>query len=185
MAIYANILLIRTASAILWKMPINNIVLKVSLLFLIVLIIFAQAQQVKGRQSAREENLKKIEYESVNPGSPQYAFKRLKEKIKLSLLTFGKEQKAKYLSKLLDKRYKELAYLVINNEIGPLEKAVNRYNTVAGEILSSYKDKDPNLKEQIKGYVEILEILRDKYKANSAQWLLMQYTIDTTRRLSS
>lgn len=126
----------------------------------------------------------KIQEESVNPGSPYYVFKRFKEVLKLNLLTFGEKNKAKYSEELLDIRLRELVHAVRNNQIGYLENVANRYTNQAGIIIEKYLKIDPDVKSQSEKYIPILETLRDHYPANSPYWLMIQYAVDTTKRIA-
>lgn len=126
-----------------------------------------------------------IEYESITPGSPYYVFKRIKETVTLNFLTFGEKNKAKYSAQLLKIRLNELAHSVKNNKIGYLENVANRYTNQAGVIIEKYAmTNNPDIKKQAQGYIPILEKLRDNYPANSPYWLMIQYAVDTTKRLA-
>lgn len=109
-------------------------------------------------------------YESINPDSLIYPFKRLGEKIR-------------FLSpiNLLNTRFNELVYIANYQKSGFITEVANRYNTSIGQIKSGnaqLKDKG-----QIVKYLKILERLRDGYPANSSSWLILQQTLDTTRSI--
>ncbi len=125
-----------------------------------------------------------IKYEEVNPGSPYYIFKRLKETITLKFLTQGDKNKAKYTEKLFDTRFRELVYAVETGKTGYLENVASRYTNQAGTIIEKYLKINPNFKPQAQKYIPTLENLRDVFPANSAWWLMIQAAIDTTKRIA-
>jgi hypothetical protein len=140
-------------------------------IFLVFLII---PKQMVFAQNVSTPSAQIIQYESVNPGSPYYFFKRLKENIKLNFLTFGEQNKAKYSEQLFDIRFKELAFEVKNSDNGFLENVESRYTNQAGTIIDKYLKIDPNFKQQAQRYLPVLESLRDKYHSNSPYWLMLQ-----------
>ncbi len=125
-----------------------------------------------------------IQFETINPGSPYYIFKRLVENFKLNFLTFGEKNKAKYSEELLDLRFKELSHAVKNGHTGYLSNVANRYTNQAGTIIEKYLNIDANFKDQAKIYLPSLAMLRDNYPSNTPQWLLLQYAVDTTKRIA-
>ena len=125
-----------------------------------------------------------IKDDPVNPGSPYYVFKRIKETFTLNFLTFGEKNKAAYSEELLDTRLRELVHAVKNNNTGYLENVANRYTNQAGIIIEKYLNIDPNIKIQSQKNISILEYLRDNYPANSPYWLMIQYAVDTTKRIA-
>lgn len=122
------------------------------------------------------------EYESINPNLLIYQLKRLGEEVTLSF-TFDKKSKNEYSLKLLDTRFKELIYIINFEKTGFLTESVNRYNVFVGKIKPYYKDIDSYDLDKIKKYIVVLEKLRDKYPANSAYWLSIQQSIDSTKNL--
>lgn len=155
------------------------------LIIILLLVIFFSIVNIPSVLANNDDNssTSQVKYEKINPGSPYYIFKRLFENIQLNYLSVDKKSKSKILSHLLEVRLKEIAYVVNNNKIGMIENVTGRYDSVAGTIMEKYKNVNPDLPKQIESYPQILSSLRDKFPANSAQWLLMQYTIDTTNRL--
>lgn len=153
-------------------------------IFAIILIIFVIPTQTTLAQNNATDSSQIVQFESVNPGSPYYVFKRIKETIKLNLLTFGAKNKAKYSQELLYIRLKELAYAVKNNQIGYMENVANRYTNQAGTIIEKYLRIDADVKKQALQYLPILSNLRDAYPANSPYWLMIQYAVDTTKRIA-
>lgn len=119
-------------------------------------------------------------YESINPDSLAYPLKRLGEKIKLFVIQ-DKSSKAKYSVKLLDIRLNEVVYTINEQKTGFYGETINRYNTSVGQIKSHYNQVIN--KEKITSYIKILEILRDRYPANSAHWLNIQQAIDTSHSI--
>lgn len=121
-------------------------------------------------------------YESVNPNLLIYPIKQILEKIEFSLLSNEKD-KEKYKYTLLDKRFKELVFIINFKKTGFLEETVTRYNTHLGNLITNDKDSAIKYKDQISSYINILKILQDRYDSTSAYRLLIQQAIDTTRRL--
>ncbi len=121
-------------------------------------------------------------YESINPNLLIYPFKRIAEKIELTLL-FNKEDKAKYQYTLLDKRFKELVFIINFKKTGFLEETVQRYNSHLGNLISNNKDLALDHKDKISSYTTVLKTLQDRYDSISAYRLLIQQAMDSTRRL--
>lgn len=157
--------------------------MKIYLFVIAIFILFGTQIALAIEDADKQALLESIKDEQVNPGSPTYIFKRLWENIRLNILLRDKSQQAKYLSHLLEIRFKELVYTIKNNKFGIIENVSSRYTTTAGLLIDQYKSQVPEIKDQAQNYLPVLEILRDKYPAKSAQWLLLQYTVDTTKRL--
>lgn len=156
------------------------------ILIAILLLIVTFPKQISLAEYVATDSAKEIEveYDSVNPGSPYYIFKRLKETIILNLLTFGVENKAKYSEQLLDNRLRELAYMVRNGEIGILENGAHRYTNQAGLVIDKYLKHNKNFKTQAQKNLPLVEQLRDAYPSNTPQWLMIQESVDTTERIA-
>lgn len=140
---------------------------KLVLLVLVIFLIFPSQTLAKNGHLGDQE-LKIMGfggYELINGNSLFYPFKRLQEKI------FSKPQEA-----LFDSRFRELAYIANFRKTGFLEKAVERYNSTAGQIILQDKDK-------VLRYINILEKLRDGYPANSLPWIQIKQALETTQRL--
>ncbi len=110
-------------------------------------------------------------FELINPDSKFYQVKRLGEKIK------GSE----YLPTLLDRRFREILYLIDKNQLGQLENALARYNATAG-VLLEIPQEERDVKN-IETYKSEFAKIRDKFPANSSFWLFVQSSLDTTNRL--
>ena len=117
-------------------------------------------------------------YEKLNPDSLLYIFKRVDEKVTYLLIT-DEKKKSEYYKKLLEKRYKELVYIINIEKTGFLEETASRYNSLTGEMRKNGIDSIS--KEEIKQRILILEKLRDNYHSNTPYWLIIQQAIDTTR----
>lgn len=114
-----------------------------------------------------------IDYESINPNSLLYQFKRLGEEVKLRLI-LDDNKKNIYQNHLLQVRFNELIFIINFQKTGFLAETVNRYNVFVGKTKSS---------QQVKKFIAVLEKLRDMYPANSSYWLSIQQAIDSTRNL--
>ena len=150
---------------------------------LLLVILLSPNQMVFAENIAEDSNIS-VEFESVNPGSPYYIFKRIKETFTLNLLTFGEQNKAKYSEQLLDTRLRELAYMVKKGQTGILDNGAHRYTNQAGIIIEKYLKIDQNFKSQAQKYIPILSRLRDYYPSNTPQWLMIQESVDTTKRIA-
>ena len=153
------------------------------LAFLLVLVFPVRISAIQPAFSEDEKALLGLDkIEAINPGTFLYPVKRLGEKIKLSLIK-RKENKASYLSLLLQKRFRETIYVDEKEKSGFFVESANRFNTQVGQIKSDYSGLDAKLKTQIPVYVSALEKLRDKYSSNSANWLIFQQSLDTIHQL--
>src|SRR3990167_7818141 len=123
-----------------------------------------------------------IEYESINPNLLIFPLKRTLEKIVLIFL-LNKEDKVKYQYALLDKRFKELVFIINFKKTGFLEETVARYNSTIGNIIKNNKDFSLNYKDKLSEYIKVLKTLQNRYDSISSYRLLIQYAIDTTKRL--
>ena len=121
-------------------------------------------------------------YELINPNLLIYPIKRLAERMETTLL-FGKEDKTKYQYNLLDKRFKELIFIINFKKTGFLEETVQRYNSQLGYLIINNKNLAQDNKEKISNYIYVLKTLQDRYNSVSAYRLLIQQAIDSTRRL--
>lgn len=132
------------------------------------------------KKAAAQNQQNNITYERINPDNFLYNAKRLVEKIELNVIYQG-DSKKKFMTKLLDKRFKELVYINGKDKKDFIEPTTSRYNSTIGVILAE-PNKDSDLKANAAKYLQVLPTLRDKYAANSAYWLLIQQTIDSTKR---
>ena len=99
------------------------------------------------------------------------------------IFLLNKEEKAKYQYALLDKRYKELVFIINFKKTGFLEETVQRYNSQLGNLILNNKDFASNYKYRILNYTKVLKTLQDRYNSLSAYRLLIQQAIDSTKRL--
>lgn len=121
-------------------------------------------------------------YELINPNLLVYPIKQIVEKVELILL-FNKEDKIKYQYTLLDKRFKELVFIINFKKTGFLEETVQRYNSHLGNLITNNKNLAADYKDQISYYTIVLKTLQDRYDSKSAYRLLIQQAIDSTKRL--
>lgn len=159
--------------------------LTVFLLFTIIYMNLSSTTLASGHTLVPKEELKSVgfnEYESINPNLLIYPIKRIVEKIKLASI-FNKNDKAKYQYTLLDKRYRELVFIINFKKTGFLEETVQRYNSQLGNLIANNKDLALNYKDKISSYTKVLKTLQDRYNSISAYRLLIQQAIDSTKRL--
>ena len=147
------------------------------IIFLFFIFLFNSFSNV----AAAEQKLL-TEYESINPDSLFYSFKRLGEQIQI-FFTFNNNEKLRYPLRLLDTRFNELVYTVNLQKTGFLTEVISRYNTQVGKIKRDFKNIDSADQDKLAQKIKILEVLRDRYPANSSYWLSIQQAIDTTRSL--
>ncbi len=120
-------------------------------------------------------------YESVNPNLLIFPIKQILEKIEFSLLSNEKD-KEKYKYTLLDKRFKELVFIINFQKTSFLEEAVGRYNVLLGNLMLN-NNITPDHKKTILSYISILKTLQERYNSLSSYRLLIQQAIDTSARL--
>lgn len=155
--------------------------------FLLIIFLLNSFSNVKAAEQKllTEQELNSIgfsKYESINPDSLLYSFKRLGEQIQIFFI-FNNNEKMRYPLKLLSTRFNELVYTVNLQKTGFLTEIVSRYNTQIGKIKRDFKNIDSADKDKLIQKIKILEVLRDRYPANSSYWLSIQQAIDTTRSL--
>lgn len=121
-------------------------------------------------------------YESLNPNSLAYPLKSMEERIKLSFI-FDRNAKSRYLISLVNIRFRELVYIINFKKTGFLKETVGRYNGQIGKVKSNSENTTPDDKSNFFQNIKILEVLRDRYPANSSYWLSIQQAIDSTRGL--
>lgn len=121
-------------------------------------------------------------YEQVTPNLLIFPFKQIGEKLGF-YFKVTEEDKKIYQYNLLNKRYKELVYIINFKKTSFLPEVVGRYNDQIGIIKTRYKLNNFEIDEKLRNSIKILEILRDQYPANSSHWLSIQQAIDTTNSL--
>ncbi len=121
-------------------------------------------------------------YENVNPNSLIYPIKRLQEELALRL-TFKRDDQDKYRYNLLEKRFGELVYIANYDKTSFLFETTDRYNSFVGQLNKDLLAKDHNQKTKILSMIKTLERLRDRYHSGSPNWVKIQETIDSTKRL--
>ncbi len=124
---------------------------------------------------------------TLDPSSSLYSLKRVTENIRLIIASSDSNSKANVLTDNLDSRLNEIKFLVDSNNLDPLEKASNRYNSTAGQLLDLFpslnKDEISKIKTQIKNHPQTLTDIRAKFGTESAYSLIIPQNIDTANRL--
>lgn len=120
------------------------------------------------------------------PGSPTYVFKRIKEKLAMTIRPTSK-LKYNYSKVLLEKRLSELSSLVNSKNPDQITSASQRFSYQAG-IFADLNKKQKNRSwddtaKLFERYNQTLSELRDNYPANRTNWLLLQQNIDTLKIL--
>ncbi len=148
-----------------------------ALFFVVPSYLFAQANN-------------QIPYESVNPDSPiRYTIKRIFEKLEEKEIDiFSANQKVKFMAKLATRRLAEFKYVVDKDKLSYIETSSSRYITQLG-LISEELDKNrfdaSYVASNLETHVKILEGIKDKFPAQSAQWLLVQQALDTSKSVFS
>lgn len=136
---------------------------------------------------AQEVNQLELPKTAVNPGSFYYPVKRLWEKGREKLL-FSEQSKVTFHESLLKTRLAELNYVVEKNLLSVVQTSSERFAYQAGilsEVIKkqTVKDREGTIKT-FQSYNLLLEKLRDKYKANTSFWMLIQHDINSLNILS-
>jgi len=149
------------------------------LVFLTLTLVFPQMTK------AVDENL--LQPPKIIPGTFKFKLERAWEKVYLSFL-FSNKWRVNYHSKLLDKRFSELNYIVNNKDVSLMEDASNRFSYEAGVLEETLEFEDAKERSgtilKFTDYSEYLPKLRDEFPANSSNWLFIQQNIDTLNILS-
>lgn len=153
--------------------------------FFILFCLFAKIYPTNVKALSKEGL---IVYEKTNPDAGfLYKIKRFREKSYLTYLKkFKPQEVTDYYFVLINKRFRELKYVVEKNKLEFLETSVTRYNSQIGEVIDITNEQGIDIQTFqpiIEIQREIMPDLRDKYPANSAQWLLLQQSLDILNSL--
>lgn len=144
----------------------------------LIFILPNAAQALETNQSTSSANLK-ISYEEVNPKDGfKFSFKRLSEKLKLSLLFYSSKSKYNYEKDLLNRRLAELKYVVDNKDISNLQTASQRYYTQAGELTQFVLKNDLDKKDfkgLLNNHLSYIRELKKQYNDNTAEWRFINH----------
>lgn len=104
---------------------------------------------------------------NANPDRIDYGFKRLQEKLFLSL-HFSPPQKVNYYNTLLSQRLRELEYLTQNKKTYMLWQSSLRYATTAGEVTdviikNNLKDRANQFREEFNQHQQAINNLLINY----------------------
>ena len=128
--------------------------------------------------------------QKINPDHIVYPAKRLWEKFREKTIR-NHESKVNYYESLIEVRLSELAYIAKNKNIGQMQKAGERFSYFSGTLTEYLLDKEgvdedkKRLKEKFADYKEPLGELRDEFPANSSDWMMVSYCIDSLEIYSS
>lgn len=140
-------------------------------------LISLVASPVYSQESVRLPEVK------IPPGYFLYNFERIIEKIQVNFY-FSPDSKVDFYKDLLQKRLAELKYIVDRGYLDEVEKSSQRVSYQVG-ILSDYiknenlNNKKDSIHKLFQENKVILEMLRDKYQANSSFWMLIQHVINS------
>lgn len=131
-----------------------------------------------------QDQLMVVEYESVNPNDGfGYVWKRLGEKIKLSLLFFSTQKKVDYYEKILDSRLAELKYIVDRKDLNNIEKGSWRYSATAGQyadfiLKKNLSDSRRGAVDLLKEHLTVVETFQKAFDPTTAEWRLVKQDAD-------
>ena len=152
------------------------------ILFSILALLFiSQAKTVFAQEEAVY-----LPVEKTLPTSSAYPFKRLWEKVRLTL-TLTQKGKLDYKKLLLERRLSELVTLVNNGDTENIERASQRFAYQAGIYAEQVQKNNHSTEEALETfgkYARIFPRLRDHYPANGTYWLSIQQDLDTLNILS-
>lgn len=154
------------------------IMLFLGLTLLIPTFVFAHEEE----QSSTNTQMIQVPYETINPKDGfKFSFKRLQEKIMLTLFSFYPQPKLNYQKDLLTKRLAELKYVVDNKDISNLQTTSQRYYSQAGQltefVLKNNLGKH-GLKDQLSSHLLVLEVLKKQYNDTTAEWRFIEHDVD-------
>jgi len=150
----------------------------ITFLGLVLLFCFYSPPNISYAQEAST-----ITYEKTNPDSQfRYKIKRLGEKITLFRLNLlNKSGVVEFRIELLERRVNEVVYLTDNKEVHYLETSTSRYTTEVGllfEELGNSPNSTDMLKNTLAKHIKIFEVARDKFPAQTSNWILLQQLVD-------
>lgn len=143
--------------------------------------VLAQDATNSATQSA---SVIEVKYASINPtDQSKFAFKRLKEKVVLVLLTFMPAKKLDYQLSLVNERLAELKYIVDHKDITNIETVSERYFTTAGQTTAYANAKKldqqkPKIIETLTQHLGVLEQLKSTYDMGTAEWRFLEHDSD-------
>lgn len=138
------------------------------------------------KTAVAEEEVINLPAVKTLPTSSVYPFKRLWEKVRLTL-AFTQKGKLEYKKLLMERRLSELAILVNDGNTENIERASQRFAYQAGiyaEHVQNNKEATIEALEAFRKYKIVLPQLRDHYPANGTYWLSIQQDLDTLNILS-
>ncbi|MBU0569234.1 hypothetical protein KKB40_00440 [Patescibacteria group bacterium] len=159
----------------------------VIILFIFSFLILLNNSRVVLAGSYHELNLPE---QRINPDHIVYPAKRLWEKFREKTIR-NHESKVSYYESLIEVRLSELGYIVKDRNIGQTQKAGERFSYFSGTLTEYLLEKEgvdedkKRLKEKFTNYKVPLEELRDEFPANSSDWMMISYCIDSLDEYSS
>lgn len=156
----------------------------VTAIFILILLLLSSTSLIIAQN--REEL--KLPNTVINPGSFYYPVKRAVEKGR-EMIIFSKEGKRSYYNSLLKTRLSELDYVTEKKILSEIQSSSERFAYQAGilteEAMQSNKNDKENLINDYAKYSKFLDVLRDRFPANSSFWMLVQHDINTLDILSN
>lgn len=142
--------------------------------FTLVPITFAQDASFSAKTN-------QINYESINPDSLFYPFKRGFEKI-WGILPFV--DKKNFLKDQYNRRFKELEYIAKEKKLSQFEETTSRYITSIGELKNQEMDIS-DIKSNVSSYKEILKNLQGDFNNEFAYVNLLKQAEESTDQLQN
>lgn len=120
----------------------------------------------------------------------RFGLKRIGEKIRgFWIQTTNPSAMGDFRIELAKERSKELFYILDRDELeAHMETSVSRYITYLGvltELVDQESTDGTKIVNEFTGQLKTLETIRDRYPAQTAQWLMLQQCIDTVNVLLS
>ena len=131
-----------------------------------------------------------LSQQRINPDSIIYFAKRVWEKFCVKIV-IKHESKVEYYEILIEKRLSELGYVAKSKNIGQTQKASERFSYFSGTLTEYLLEKEgvdedkKRLRERFENYKKPLEELRDEFPANSSDWMMISYCIDSLKEYST
>lgn len=155
--------------------------LVLSLFILSSFITLPTALSQESTPSARQEFQLSGDY--VRPGSFQYGLARLKENIRLLILSPLVSPKADFYETLADKRLGELDGVVSERDLNNLEKSSIRYFTTVGLLTEYVNKKNLNerksrIAEKLLKHKAVVEELMPSFNDTTAEWRFLKHDSD-------
>lgn len=161
-----------------------------AILFSVFALFICSSSRIVTNVAAQSDN-QNVTVSSITTPNQTLSFtiKRFREKISLTWLGFfNKKGLGEYTAQLAKERGNELIYISEHEKDQYLETTVSRYITQIGLLSEQYDAQNVStetISAALEGFDTKFQELRDIFPSQTAQWLLMQQSVDTTQVLLS